>query len=418
LQAIRYVVGSDRFVDACMARYGPTFTLRLPRSKRLVMIADPAVAADVFKAHAAIVTGAPRAVGSGGYGFEGLLLAAHGPDHQRRRRDVTLGLRGQQLQAHRETISQVVEDAVQSWPTGSPIALFPLLSRLTLNVTLLTILGIEDAARREQVAALVLAARSLYRNRWSRVLASLAFRRLGTVRVNPTPHAALALAIKQEVRRRRAESPPRTGGDALSLQLRSGGDGLGDDEIVNRLMPLVMLGWETTACGAAWTFERLLRHPASLARVAAVARAGELDPYIEAVVREALRLHPPVPRLYRRLPVQAEFGPFSAPAGASLVVLIDKLQRRADLHPDPDRFRPERFLATSLPTHGWMTFGEGARRCVGAGLAMLEIKEIVRVLVRQREMLAVDEADEPPRQVGHLAVPGFGARARMEPVAT
>ena len=133
-------------------------------------------------------------------------------------------------------------------------------------------------------------------------------------------------------------------------------------------MTLLVAGHETTATALAWTLERLVRTPAVLDRLLAEQREGG-DEYLDAVIKETLRLRPVVPAVARTLQAPIELGGWELPAGVTVAPSIYLLHRRADLYPDPLAFRPERFLADPPGTYEWIPFGGGVRRCLGASFA-------------------------------------------------
>ena len=153
------------------------------------------------------------------------------------------------------------------------------------------------------------------------------------------------------------------------------GSPMSDRELRDELMTLLVAGHETTATSLAWAFERLLRHPDMLARLREeVTGPADEDDYLEAVVKETLRLRPVLPIVVRRLAEPMEFGGHLIPAGASVTPCIYLMHRREDIYPEPLRFRPERFLEQPAGTYTWIPFGGGVRRCLGASFAQFEMK--------------------------------------------
>ena len=108
-------------------------------------------------------------------------------------------------------------------------------------------------------------------------------------------------------------------------------------------MTLLVAGHETTATALAWALERLTRNPEVLDRLLAERRAGSGE-YLDAVVKETLRLRPVVPAVVRRLQAPMQFGPWQLPAGVHIAPSIYLMHRRPDIYPEPLAFRPERFL--------------------------------------------------------------------------
>jgi cytochrome P450 len=187
---------------------------------------------------------------------------------------------------------------------------------------------------------------------------------------------------------------------ALLLARDEDGERLSDQEVRDELMTLLLAGHETTATGLAWCFDLVLHSPAVHAR--ALRRE---DAYLDAVVKESLRIRPVIPavgRVVRERPFR--LGDYVIPPGIEINPSIRLMHRREDVYPDAGAFRPERFLgddpqpdesggaqtseagcrAGAKPdTYSWIPFGGGLRRCLGASFALMEMRIVLaRVLER------------------------------------
>ena len=174
-------------------------------------------------------------------------------------------------------------------------------------------------------------------------------------------------------------------------------------------MTLLVAGHETTATALAWAFELLLRHPVELARLQQEVDSGRSDDYLDAVIKETLRLRPVLPGVVRKLTKPLTLGGYDLPAGVRAAPNIYLTHRRADVYPEPERFRPERFLERPADTYSWIPFGGGVRRCLGAAFATMEMREVVRA-VAERTRLAAPARGEPARRRSVAIAPGRGAR--------
>jgi len=182
-------------------------------------------------------------------------------------------------------------------------------------------------------------------------------------------------------------------------------------------MTLLLAGHETTASALSWTLERLVRHPEVLARLEAEVRAGEGDEYLDAVIKETLRLRPVVPAVGRYLEAPLELGDHLLPRGVYVNLSILLLHRRPDLYPDPLAFRPERFLERPAGTYEWIPFGGGTRRCLGASFALFEMKVVLRAILERYRVRPLAGDDE---RVGRRAItftPSRGGRIAVEAIA-
>jgi cytochrome P450 len=182
-----------------------------------------------------------------------------------------------------------------------------------------------------------------------------------------------------------------------------------DQELRDELVTLLVAGHETTATGLAWSFELLLRTPRVMERLRSSLADGD-DTYLDAVVKEALRLRPVIPgvgRVVRGEPF--ELGGYSIPPGVEINPSIGVIHRRADRYPAPGEFRPERFLADDAPdTYTWVPFGGGTRRCLGASFALLEMKVVIKRVLERTELRVTGTRPEKVERRGITLVPRDG----------
>ena len=181
-----------------------------------------------------------------------------------------------------------------------------------------------------------------------------------------------------------------------------------DEELRDELLTLLVAGHETTATSLSWALERLAHNPAVLERLTEEIRAGE-DAYLDAVVRETLRLRPVLPIVARALTAPLEVEGRLLPAGTRLCPCIYLTHRRADLYPDPLAFRPERFLERPPETYAWIPFGGGIRRCLGAAFATFEMKTVLTRLLADADLRPGRAAPERIRRRSITLTPESGA---------
>ena len=196
--------------------------------------------------------------------------------------------------------------------------------------------------------------------------------------------------------------------DILSMLLLARdeeGEPMSDVELRDELMTLLVAGHETTATSLAWAVERLVRHPGGLERLAGDAA------YADAVTKEILRLRPVVAIVLRRLLAPLEVGGHELPAGATVAPCILLVHRREDVYPEPDAFRPERFLDRAPGTYSWIPFGGGVRRCLGAAFAQVEMQVVLQTLAESVRLEAVGGA-EAVRRRGITLAPARGGQVR------
>jgi cytochrome P450 len=412
----RFILQPTRFLDDCQRRYGDLFTVRLSSERTVVITSSPELVKEVF-------TGDPNLLraGEGNVVLRPLLgsssvLTLDGAQHLRQRRLLLPPFHGERMRHYADVMREVAERHVERWPVGSPFRAHPSMQAITLEVILRAVFGAEDRRRLEQLAAplrrlldamgsrrrlLLLQATSSERgprSPWGR------FRAL----MEPGDRV-----IMEQIRARRS-APERD--DVLSLLLAArdeDGRPLSDAELRDELMTLLVAGHETTATALSWTLERITRHPELLARLVEEQSEGG-DEYLDATIKETLRLRPVVPAVVRCLAEPMELGGRRFPAGVNIAPSIYLLHRRPDLYPEPQAFRPERFIERLPGTYEWIPFGGGIRRCLGASFALFEMKVVLAtILARAQLAVASDRAERVTRRAVTFT-PSRGGRILVE----
>jgi len=175
------------------------------------------------------------------------------------------------------------------------------------------------------------------------------------------------------------------------------GSAMSDREVRDQLMTLLLAGHETTATALAWAFDLLFRAPDKLARLRAEVGAGDGTEYLDAVIKETLRVRPVVPFVGRELREPSELGGYDLPAGTNVMPAIYLAHTRPDVYPQPYEFRPERFLEGAPETFAWIPFGGGTRRCIGAAFAEFEMRVVLATILRRATLRPA--SDRPERIV-------------------
>jgi cytochrome P450 len=224
--------------------------------------------------------------------------------------------------------------------------------------------------------------------------------------------------IYAEIAERRVAPDLADRSDVLSTLLRvrddEGGGGLSDDELRDQLVTLLLAGHETTATALSWALYEVGRDQAQLAKARTAALAGD-DDYLEAVLKEAMRLHPVIPMVVRHLMKPATVGGVDLPAGVTVAASIILAHADPENHPDPDAFRPERFVGGHLPPNTWLPFGGGVRRCIGAGFSLMEGVAVLREVLSSYDVTVRPDSTDAPKVRNITSVPRHGARIVVTP---
>ncbi len=413
LQTVGFMLGGPRFLNACRRRYGNAVTFGTLFDSRFVILFEPELVKEVFQGSPdQLHAGEANALLGPILGQRSVLLL-DGADHLRHRRLMLPPFHGRRMQAYIEVMRESADLEIDSWPVGEPFALFPTMQSLTLRVIMRAVFGYEPgSAEQELRMRLREMIEPVARPRGLLLLSTLGRlgRDRGAVRRFEQTRRAVDEILYAEIARRRSDPELASRDDVFSALLLAEdehGRRLSDPEVRDELVTLLLAGHETTATGLAWTFDLLLHAPAVLQR----AREGD-DAYLDAVVKESLRIRPVIPgvgRVVRGEPFR--LNGYLIPPGIEINPSIRMIHRRADLYPQPSAFKPERFLGPEAPdTYTWLPFGGGTRRCLGASFALTEMRIVLR---RVLERTALRPASAEPEKVqfrGITLAPRDGVR--------
>jgi cytochrome P450 len=419
LQTVWWLARPISFLNAGRKRHGDAFAVRFLGFQRpMVMISDPEAIRELY-AERAHELPPGRTVALLPVMGQSSLLLLEGSEHLTRRRLMLPAFHGERMRSYEGIMREVAEREVASWPDGRAFALHPRMQALTLEVILRAVFGVAEGERADRLRAALrtLIARTASAAFQMRVvLAQRADRGDPLARVRALRAEIDALLLAEIAERRRDPERLAEREDILSLLMRArmeDGAALGEEELCNQLITLLLAGHETTATALAWTIDLLLRHPAALARLTAEVREGEEDHYLRAVIAESLRLRPVVPLAGRRLAVDLDAGGLHLPAGTDVTPAIWLTHIRADLYPEPLAFRPERFLADAPSTYGWIPFGGGVRRCLGAAFAEFEMRIVLETILRGCVLEPTRRRAEAVRRRNVTLSPRHGTRVRV-----
>ncbi len=407
------------FLIRFQRRYGDIFTVSFPFYGRLVYVAEPALVKRLFttSAEQAHAGEANATVLEPALGPNSVLTLDEGP-HMRQRKLLLPPFHGERIERYGELIREVTMGEMESWPVGEPFALRRHTQRITLTVIMRAVFGVHDerrlgrfehlienfAGRLTLVTAFPPLRRNLGRwSPWSRFMAA---------------RAELDAFIYEEIALRRAEHSrgDAEAHDVLSLLMAArhdDGSPMSDAELRDELVTILAAGHETTATGLAWAIERLLRNPPVLARLRDSVAAGG-DAYLDATIKETLRVRPVLADVARRLTAPLQIGAYELPTGTFVMAAIAALHYREDLFPNPEEFRPERFLDGKPDTYAWIPFGGGVRRCIGAAFAEYEMRIVLRAILERAELSAPNEKPEKVKVRNITMAPGKGTLVRLD----
>ena len=400
LQGIHYAFRPGPFFEACARRYGECFTLRMPVGPPIeVMFSNPEAIRQIFTGNEDELRGGEAFIALQPLLGANSILALDGARHERERRLMMPPFHGERMLAYGETMRAIVDRAIERWPIGRPFPIHPEMQAITLEVILRTVFGAEG----EGLDAL----RSLVQ-RFSRVMANpmWLWPRL-QIDLGPLSPWGRFLRVKRdldtflfaEFARRRADGSTARD-DVLSLLLAAryeDGEPMRDEELRDQMMTLLFAGHDTTATSLAFAFHNILCHSEVRERLRAelvhVVGAGPLAPehvgkleYLDATVKETLRLNPIISEVGRVLARPMRIGGWDLPAGVVAAPCIYLAHRRPDVWPEPERFNPKRFVGRRPSPYEFFPFGGGVRRCLGMAFALYEMKVVLAEVASRVEL--------------------------------
>jgi cytochrome P450 len=375
-QTVAWMARPAAFLRRVHDRFGDPVTIRTYLTEEpMVLFSHPDAVREVFRLDSAIAPAGQSWEFLRPFAGPHSILLLDGEEHLRERRLMQAPFHGQRMRAFEPTVAELARQELSTW--SGRVTTLERMRDLTLDIILRVVFGArgerEAAQLRDAVEGTLDSVRSL-----PRMLAmALVQRDLGP----RSPWGSFRLAVERfdallldVVARRRAE-PGADSVLALLLEQRDeDGNSPTDQHLRDQLVALLVGGHDSSAASLAWAFERLARHPAVHQRL----REG--DPaYLDAVVKEVLRVRPALTIAPRRLLEPVQIAGRTLPAGVQVAACLWLAMRREDLWPQAGAFRPERWLEDPPPNPAsWIPFGGGVRRCAGAPFAETEMREVLR----------------------------------------
>jgi cytochrome P450 len=410
-QTLMFMAGRSTFAPKWQRKYGDVFSVHVAPAGRAVVLTKPEHIREVFAGPADIFhAGEGNAILGPIMGEHSVLLLDE-KEHLAARKRVMAAFHGEAVTAWADVVEKLAAESVTTWPVDTSFAVHPHMNDISLEVILRIVFGVTDEKRMDEMRPLlqrlvkigpVIFAGWLYP----------ALEKFGPWKKFRQLKERTDEVIYREIAARREVSDLEGRTDVLSKLLAAAPE-QSDEELRDHLVTLLLAGHETTASTLAWTFHDLARRPELLARVQRAADEND-DDYLEAVVKESMRLRPVINNVARRLNKPAHVGGYDLPAGIVVFPSIALVQRRPSVFPSPDDFRPERFLGGNPPPATWIPFGGGIRRCLGAALAMAEAKAVLKAVL-QRVDIASGGREEWPRTRNVTTIPSRGARIVSRP---
>jgi cytochrome P450 len=399
------------FSDRGHARYGDTFTVRIGGTPTAVLTKDRDAIRRLF-------TGDPLRKHHSNdllrpFVGEQSLIVLEPTEHLARRKIVSPPFHGERVQSYARLMERLAAVELDRLQPDDVVTVKPIAQALTLDVILQAVLGISDISMRirlrkifdalntPQNAFALFVPQLTHRARWN-----LLSRRPWRLKDE------LDALLFEHIAATRADALLPEREDILATMVCArdeDGIGLSDEQLRDELTTLIAAGHETTATAIAWGAELLAHNPAVMAK----ARDGD-DAYLQALAKEVLRICSPVPISSARHVLEPfAIGRWTIPPEVAILVDAHGVHHDPEIYPQPHLFRPERFLEDPPDSYTFLPFGGGAHRCLGASLALLEIKIVLREMLARLELAPISAALAPPVPRGPTLAPRGGGRVRV-----
>jgi cytochrome P450 family 138 len=396
-------------------RYGSAFSIDLPIFGHMVVLSDPSHIRQLFKTHPDLADTTEANLGR--VMGPNSLFALTGDRHRAQRKLLTPPFHGRRLAAFEAIVEREAIGEFASWPHDRTFATMPSMMRITLNVILRAVFG-ADGQELERLREILppgiklgskLALIPVPQWNWGR------WSPWGRFRQYRREYDAV---VDQLIDNALADPGLDTRDDVLSLLLQSryeDGSSMTRAEIADELITMLAAGHETTATTLAWAVERLQRHPQLLARLVTDLDNGS-EELLLATIHEILRTRPVIDTTFRQVKAPTlQIGQWTLPQRQTIVASIGLLHADEAVFPEARRFDPDRFVSRPPDPTQWIPYGGGARRCIGAAFANMEIRVVLRTLLRNYVIRPSSARDEGSLSRGVAIAPSRGARVRIQP---
>ncbi len=362
-------------------------------------------------------------------GDRGVILL-DGGEHRQRRQLLMPQFHGDKIRVYTDLICKLTRDLVAGWQVDETINLREQMQSISLSVILQTVFGLYEGERydliREKLIQVISVSESPLKSSFLFIPALQqdlgAWSPWGRFLRDRTE---LDRLIYTEIAdRRRNYQPDRS--DILNLLIGSKdaeGNGMSDVELHDELMTLLFAGHETTATALAWAIYWINYLPEVKAKLLAeIATIGtERDPltisrlpYLNAVCSETLRIYPVGMLTFPRITVEpVAVQGYDIPAETVVFGCIYLTHHREDLYPEPDLFKPERFLERQFSPYEYLPFGGGSRRCIGMALAQLEMKLVIVEILSHCQLELTSKSPAVAARRGVTLGPKGGIEAQV-----
>jgi cytochrome P450 family 110 len=424
VQTLELSVRPFTLLRRCAEHFGDPFTIKIVGNRIYVIVSDPATIREIFAGLNGID---PIGIGNDelrpALGDHSLLLL-DGAEHKRHRKVLAPPFSSNSVPAYRDLIHRITERLSSGWQQGATIPIYDAMQEIALEVILSIVFGTNMGSRLEEFKTGV-------SNFMHCVSGPVGYFPALQKDLGPWSPGGKVLRTKRELDKlifdeitRRRQAQNGKGNGVISALLNAGEVGeepFSDQEIHDELITLILAGHDPTTAALAWAMY-WIHQDLSIARKLRE-EMSETAPdrpedwaYLDAIVNETLRIHPMFPTVERKMRVPVKIMGYVIDPGVRITPCVYLMHHRPELFPEPERFRPERFLERRYAPYEFFPFGGGSRRCIGAHFAHYQMKVILSSLLRRYSFEALNEGKV--RAVLRGASIGPSGPVRMRVAAT
>lgn len=426
LIALQFTANPFRYMDNIAQRYGDIVTLMFDDTPT-IYVSNPIALKEVFANTTEI-----SASGELNRGFALMtgkqgLLQLDGKRHKHRRKLLMPAFHGTRMQTYGERICHLTHKVMKQQSIGKPFIGYSTMEDITLRVSIEVVMGLPEGERYNRLKELLCLAMKHMLSTSLKIAESLPFGELDLGRWSPQGYL---LYLRQEIfdlidtevqeRRQQTDISPTDILSELILAKDEAGNLLSNEEVRDLLISPLFAAQDASSTAITWALYWIHRFPDVRERL-----LDDLDdlgenpdpmsiftlPYLSAVCKEVLRIYPTQLFTFPRLvESKVKIMDYELNPGTILIGNIYSTHQHQDFYPNPQKFRPERFLEKQYSPYEFLPFGGGSRVCIGGTFALFEMKLILATILSRYQLELVSNRPERPRFEGLISYPASGVK--------
>ncbi|MGB3758533.1 MAG: cytochrome P450 [Rivularia sp. (in: cyanobacteria)] len=429
-QLMNWIADPIEFQKKYSQKYGDIFTMQLSGIGFSVIISNPKAIQELFSQDSKFDIGRANELAEPLIGKNSLMMM-DGSRHRRERKLLMPAFHGEKIQVYAKQIIDITENIADKWQVGESFIVRSTMQKISLEIILQVVFGLSQGKRYEQLKPLLTDWLDMTDSPLRSSMLFLKF--LQKDWGNWTPWGKMRQRQRQvydllqaEIEEKRTKKD-RTGNDVLSLMMAvqdENGQAMSDDELKDELLTMLFAGHETTATTLSWAFYQIYQNPniieklqtelENLAENPNLLEIAKL-PYLSAICQETLRMYPVLPVLFPRIALAPiKIAGIEFDAETTFMPSVYLVHYREDLYPEPEKFKPERFLERQYSASEYFPFGGGSRRCLGYALAQLEMKLVLATVISKYQLACVEDKPVKIQRRGFTLAPTGGVNMVMK----